>query len=225
MRNRFDRQLEKLNTELIEMGSMCEHAITHAVEAMLKGDAEMARDAIHIDQQIDEQERTIESLCFKLLMQQQPVARDLRQISAALKMITDMERIGDQAGDISEIVQCADVRELAEKFDVAAMAQAAIQMVNESVDAFVKKDLELAHKVIRDDDIVDNHFDRIRADLLVHIQDNGMENALDLLMIAKYLERIGDHATNVAEWVEFSITGIHCSQEKGISGSENHTEL
>ena len=211
MRNRFDRQLEQLNTELIEMGAMCERAIEGAVQAVLKADIDQAKETIQLDHEIDQQDHDIEGLCLKLLMQQQPVARDLRQISAALKMITDMERIGDQASDISEIVQTVDVQKFAHELDLASMADAAVRMVTESVDAYVKKDLELAHRVVAEDDIVDAHFVRIKNGLMLHIMNS--ECALDLLMIAKYLERIGDHAVNIAEWVEFSITGVHTSGE------------
>lgn len=217
MRDRFVRQLEQLNTELIEMGSLCERAITFAMKAVRKNDVELAQDAINLDHEIDQKERDVENLCLKLLLKQQPVAKDLRQISAALKMITDMERIGDQAGDIAEIVQLVDVHEYAERLQLGKMANAAILMVTDSVDAYVKKDLELARKVIEDDAAVDAQFDRIKTTLIANIQENGPdyspECAIDLLMISKYLERIGDHASNIAEWVEYSLTGVHRSHE------------
>ena len=156
-------------------------------------------------------EHTIESLCLRLLLQQQPVARDLRQISAALKMITDMERIGDQAADIAEIITFLGGRSGGECEYISLMAKSAIKMVTESVDAFVKRDLELANTAIRHDDIVDDYFKKVKSSLIKMIADkpDDGEYALDLLMIAKYFERIGDHAVNIAEWVVFSVTGSH----------------
>lgn len=212
MRTRFDEQLELLNTELIEMGGLIEHAIQSAYDALRSHSADQARKAIAFDHEIDEKERRIEGLCLRLLLQQQPVARDLRLISAALKMITDMERIGDQAADISEIVIMMD-----EKYDhvqppeIPLMADATIDMVTRSIDAFVRRDSEVAQAVIDADDEVDDRFRQIRAGLITRIanEPQAAEHALDLFMIAKYLERIGDHAVNIAEWVLFSITGIH----------------
>lgn len=214
MRNRFDRQLEQLNNELIEMGSQIEHAIQSAVNALIKKDVAQAKAAIEFDQEIDRQEGEIESLCMKLLLQQQPVARDLRLISAALKMITDMERIGDQAADISEItMMLADMPYVVDLSLLSQMAMETIVMVTNSVEAFVQKDLELANSVIDHDDIVDQKFVEIKSMLIHVIQEDASssEQAADLLMVAKYLERIGDHATNIAEWVIFSITGSHDS--------------
>ena len=212
MRNRFEKQLEQLNNELIEMGSMIEHAIQSAVTALIKEDMEQARAAIEYDQEVDRQERDIEALCMKLLLQQQPVARDLRLISAALKMITDMERIGDQAADISEITLMLSRDAYA--YDLSLLSQMAMEtilMVTHSVDAFVRKDLGLAKSVIDHDDVVDGLFDDIKGMLIEAIQKEGSngEQAADFLMVAKYLERIGDHATNIAEWVIYSITGSH----------------
>ena len=211
MRSRFDEQLALLNRELIEMGSLCEEVIALASRALTEGDRELAAKVAPLDEEIDQKERAIESLCLKLLLQQQPVARDLRQISAALKMITDMERIGDQADDISEIIIYLDGR-TAERDDLLrSMARATIKMVTESVDAYVKHDTILAEKVIADDDTVDDYFEQVKRALIGKIAanpDDG-EYALDLLMIAKYFERIGDHAVNIAEWVIFSITGVH----------------
>ncbi len=210
MRSRFDEQLSLLNKELIEMGALCEEVIALATKALIAADRELAQKVAPLDSEIDRKERTIESMCLKLLLQQQPVARDLRQVSAALKMITDMERIGDQAEDIAEIV-CSVGRPIENDGLLREMAQAAIKMVTESVDAFVKHDIILAKKVVRDDDIVDHYFDEIRRTLiqkLSHDPDDG-EAAVDLLIIAKYFERIGDHAVNIAQWVIFSITGIH----------------
>ncbi len=212
MRNRFERQLEQLNNELIEMGNLVEHAIQSAVTALVKKDIAKARAAIEFDQEVDRQERDIEALCMKLLLQQQPVASDLRLISAALKMITDMERIGDQAADISEITIFLSGEDYVQDLSLLSqMAMETILMVTHSVEAFVQKDLNLAKEVIEHDDIVDKHFDDIKKQLIRLIQENvaSSEQAADLLMVAKYLERIGDHATNIAEWVIYSITGSH----------------
>ena len=210
MRNRFDRQLAQLNRELTEMGALCEEVIALASRALTEGDKTLAAKVAPVDAEIDEKERSIESLCLKLLLQQQPVARDLRQISAALKMITDMERIGDQAEDIAEIVSFLDGA--AEHDDLLRqMAQAVICMVTDSVDAYVKQDTNLAKRVIARDDQVDEYFRQVKRRLIGCIAqdpENG-ESVLDLLMIAKYYERIGDHATNIAEWVIFSVTGAH----------------
>jgi len=212
MRNKFDEQLELLNNELIEMGALIESAIASAVTAIIEQDEELAKKAIAFDDDIDQKEKDIERLCLKLLLQQQPVARDLRLISSALKMITDMERIGDQAADISEIAIITSTMPYVKKLEhIPQMAKATIKMVNESIDAFVKKDLDLAYSVIKEDDIVDNLFNNIKSDLTDLILEDvkNSSGALDLLMIAKYFERIGDHATNIAEWVVFSITGEH----------------
>ena len=211
MRSRFDEQLALLNRALIEMGSLCEEVIALASRALTEGDRELAAKVAPLDEEIDQKERAIESLCLKLLLQQQPVARDLRQISAALKMITDMERIGDQADDISEIIIYLDGRTAEHDDLLRSMARATIKMVTESVDAYVKHDTILAEKVIADDDTVDDYFEQVKRALIGKIAanpDDG-EYALDLLMIAKYFERIGDHAVNIAEWVIFSITGVH----------------
>ena len=211
MRNRFDEQLTQLNRELIEMGALCEDAISLASESLLKNDRDLAVKVGPLDSEIDRKERTIESLCLKLLLQQQPVARDLRQISAALKMITDMQRIGDQAEDIAEIIRSNDVRPAGNSELLHDMADDTIKMVTESVDAFVKKDIAIAKKVIDDDDIVDNYFDQMKQKLITGIAKdpaNG-EYAIDIMIIAKYFERIGDHAVNIAEWVIFSVTGEH----------------
>ena len=211
MRSRFDQQLALLNRALSEMGALCEEVIALAAKALLTGDVSLAEKVAPLDREIDQKERSIESQCLKLLLQQQPVARDLRQISAALKMITDMERIGDQAEDIAEIV-CTVPRHGPETMDIVRkMATSAIQMVTESIEAFVKSDIMLARKVVSDDDIVDGCFDQVKKALIARIAaDPGDgEYAVDLLMIAKYFERIGDHATNIAEWVIFSVTGAH----------------
>ena len=215
MRNRFDRQLLQLNNELIEMGSLIEKAIEMAIAALVKQDVERAGDAIKFDEEIDHQEKEIEGLCMKLLLQQQPVARDLRLISAALKMITDMERIGDHAADISEmtILMAGSTYEKSEMDIelVKEMAKETTDMVIKSVDAFVSKDLELARHVIKQDDVVDDLFDRFKHQLILKINENvkNGEQATDMLLVAKYFERIGDHATNIAERVIYSITGAH----------------
>ncbi len=208
MRMKFSEQLTLLNDELIQMGALCESIIAMAADALLKGDMESAHKVGEFDAQIDQKERDIETLCVRLLLQQQPVARDLRAISSALKMITDMERIGDQSADIAEIVTMAHIRVSDETLHIGEMAEAAIKMVRGSVDAFVMRDTKTANKVIESDDIVDGLFDQVKAALTTRFQDGGdMEYALDLLMIAKYFERIGDHAVNIAEWVLYSITG------------------
>jgi len=213
MRSRFDEQLSILNTEMIEMGALCEEAIALASKALTTGDITLAEKVIPISSDIDQKERDIEARCMKLLLQQQPVAKDLRQISAALKMITDMERIGDQAEDIAEIITYLEGRTAEETVHIRDMAAETISMVTDSVDAYVKKDTELAKAVIVHDDKVDEYFDKIKGSLIKMIAENpeNGEYALDLLMIAKYFERIGDHATNIAEWVIFSVTGEHKS--------------
>ncbi|MBR4080047.1 MAG: phosphate signaling complex protein PhoU [Christensenellaceae bacterium] len=211
MRNRFDEQLFELNREIIEMGAMCEEAISSAVKALMTGDVEFAEKIRTESSCIDEMERTIEGRCMKLLLHQQPVARDLRQISAALKMITDMERIGDQAEDIAEIVTFLKGHTMEGMELIEEMARETIQMVTDSVNAFVRKDTDLARNVIERDDVVDDYFLKVKCGIITLIQKNSADGefALDLLMIAKYFERIGDHATNIAEWVIYSITGIH----------------
>ena len=211
MRTRFGEQLSKLNTELIEMGALCEEVIALAVDALTKADAGLAKTVAPVDEKIDQKERDIEALCLKLLLQQQPVARDLRQISAALKMITDMERIGDQAKDIAELIRFLPPRPIEQGELLRKMARAVIKMVTESVDAFVKHDIMIAKAAIADDDTVDAYFDSVKDELIARIAKNPQDGAfaLDLLMVAKYFERIGDHAVNIAEWVIFSVTGVH----------------
>ena len=211
MRSKFDQQLAALNQELTEMGATCAQAIGLAAQALEQQDVALAAPVGQLEEQTNEQERTIEALCLKLLLQQQPVARDLRQISAALKMITDMERIGDQAEDIAEIVTFLNGRHPENSALMREMARATIKMVTDSVDAFVKHDILLAEQVVRDDDTVDAYFDQVKHRLIEKIaaEPSDGEYALDLLMISKYFERIGDHATNIAEWVIFSVTGVH----------------
>ena len=211
MRNRFDEQLFELNREIIEMGAMCEEAIASAVKALSTGDMALAAKVCENSSAIDQMERDIESRCMKLLLHQQPVARDLRLISAALKMITDMERIGDQAEDITEIVTVLNGHTMEGMKIIEDMARETIEMVTSSVDAFVKKDVTLAEKVIARDDVVDDYFSKVKYAIISLIAENSADGefALDLLMISKYFERIGDHATNIAEWVIYSVTGTH----------------
>ena len=211
MRDFFHEQLNELNRELTVMGSACEEIIAVAAASLTEWDESLVQTVKKIGAQIDESERTIEEICMKLLLRQQPVARDLRQIGAAMKMITDMERIGDQAEDIVEIVPymtaCPD-----EQFpEIRGMAKAAQAMVTEAVEAYVKQDLELARTVMAHDDVVDDYFARVKKAIIhmIAAQPAQGEYGLDLLMIAKYFERIGDHCTNIAEWVEFSVTGVH----------------
>lgn len=210
MRTHFDEQLEHLHVELIQMGALCEEAISAAAKAFLDDDPTLLDRVFASDSKIDQKERDIESLCLKLLLQQQPVAKDLREISSALKMISDMERIGDQASDIAEITQYTLRHPGKNKAHIRDMAVATIKMVTESVDSFVQKDLALARAVMAYDDVVDSLFCTVKSELISLIANGGDgEYCIDLLMIAKYLERIGDHATNIAEWVEFSLTGSH----------------
>ena len=211
MRNRFDEQLNNLNNELITMGALCEEAISSAVKLLVDNDLKMKETVCEADKQIDQKERDIETLCMKLLMQQQPVASDLRTISSALKMISDMERIGDQASDIAEIAEYASGCGMQSETHIADMASATIKMVTDSIDSFVKKDVELAYAVIAHDNTVDDLFDKVKGELITATQNKSAnaEALIDLLMIAKYFERIGDHAENIAEWVIFSITGKH----------------
>ena len=211
MRSKFDAQLRELGEKLTLMGAMCEEAIANSAKALLTGDSELAKKLAPLDLEIDRYERDIEALCLRLLLQQQPVARDLRQISAALKMITDLERIGDQAADIAEIIPFFLSHNTFDCTLVCRMAQQASSMVTQSVDAFVRRDVYLARSVAGQDDLVDEDFTAVKQALIAAIarEPSQGEVALDLLMIAKYFERIGDHATNIAEWVIFSVTGEH----------------
>ena len=208
MRNTFNEQLDQLNVELIRMGALCEEAISAATKTLLDGDMELGQRANTLEQEIDQKEREIDNQCMRLLLRQQPVARDLRAVSAALKMISDMERIGDQAADIAEIARDIESRELCGQVPIAEMAKAAVEMVTDSVDAFVRGDEALAYAVIVADDTVDDLFLKMRGKLiqLISSGENGSV-CLDLMMVAKYFERIGDHSVNVAQWVEYSLTG------------------
>ena len=211
MRNLYQEQLWNLNQELIQMGAACEEIIDLAAQSLTDYSEQLEEKTAQVGAVIDESERTIENVCLKLLLRQQPVAKDLRQISAAMKMITDMERIGDQAEDIVDLIPKMSKKAEENGALLQEMAKAAQTMVTEAVDAYVKQDLSLAKKVMGDDDIVDNYFNQIKSGIITMIADNtgDGEYALDLLMIAKYFERIGDHAVNISEWVEFSITGTH----------------
>ena len=212
MRNRFDEQLHTLNHELLEMGALIERAIRSATDALIRQDGEAAQQAIAADKEVDQAERDIESLCLKLLLQQQPVARDLRLISSALKMITDMERIGDQASDIAELViYLSKEPYIKELTHLPQMAENAIRMVSSALDAYVRKDVALAQEVMGMDDAIDALFVTVKDELIALIRNDAAagSQAIDLLMIAKYYERIGDHAQNIAEWVEYAFTGHH----------------
>lgn len=217
MRNEFDRQLSQLNRELITMGALCEEAITSAVKYLIDQDESNKRACMDADRQIDQKERDIEALCIKLILQQQPVAKDLRVVSAALKMISDMERIGDQASDIVEIAPYVAKRGTLGETHIREMAEATIKMVSESIESFVKMNLDIACLVIEHDNVVDGLFDKVKQELIKSITEgqSDAEALMDLLMIAKYFERIGDHAENIAEWVIYSITGEHREVESG----------
>lgn len=209
MRSGFDEQLDLLNKELITMGAFCENAIAMSARALTEGIPGLARDVPELYSQIGQKEREIEAMCLKLLLQQQPVASDLRIISSALKMVTDMARIGTQSADIAEIITLANIRSTDDTEAIHGMSAAVIKMVTESIDAFVKKDMQMAKNVIDYDDIVDSFFDQVKQTLIEMFSrpETDGEYAIDLLMIAKYFERIGDHAVNIAKWVLFSITG------------------
>lgn len=211
MRNRFNQQLKQLNYELITMGALCEEAIENVVTYLTENDKMIKQNVIEVDKQIDQKERDIETLCMRLLLHQQPVAKDLRTISSALKMISDMERIGDQASDIVEILENMNKNGFESEIHIIDMAKATIKMVNDSIESFVKSNLELAYEVIKNDDTVDALFDKVKYELIYAIETKhkNAEVLIDLLMIAKYFERIGDHAENIAEWVIYSITGNH----------------
>lgn len=211
MRSKFDEQLNNLNNELITMGALCEEAISGVTKLLIDNDRKMKETVFEADKEIDRKERDIETLCMRLLLHQQPVASDLRTVSSALKMISDMERIGDQASDIAEIAEYANCSGVKSQIHIADMARATIRMVTDSIDSFVKKDVDMAHSVIKHDSIVDGLFDKVKGELISAIEERraNAEELLDLLMIAKYFERIGDHAENIAEWVIYSITGKH----------------
>lgn len=209
MRAKFDEQLNQLNQEMVQMGVMIEENIQTSIEALVRHNVEMAKEIVEKDVAVDQKQKQIEGICFDLLIQQQPVAKDLRAITAAMKMVTDMERIGDHAADISEITVLLDNAEKTKSMEtIIQMASEALFMLMQSIDAYVKKDIELAQKVIQHDDVVDKLFDQIKQEIIEQIQQNKEvtegEYEIDMLMIAKYLERIGDHATNIAEWVIYA---------------------
>lgn len=215
MRSKFDEQLNNLNNELITMGALCEDAISSATKLLIDNDRKIKESVLEADKEIDRKERDIESLCMRLLLQQQPVASDLRSISSALKMISDMERIGDQASDIAEMAEYANCGGLQSEIHIADMTRATIQMVTDSIESFVKKDVNMAYTVIKHDSLVDELFDKVKGELISAIEQKcaNAEELCDLLMIAKYFERIGDHAENIAEWVIYSITGKHAEDK------------
>ncbi|MCJ7855862.1 phosphate signaling complex protein PhoU [Lachnospiraceae bacterium NSJ-143] len=215
MRAHFDDELSFLNTELIKMGALCERAVSVALDVFFTHNRELAKAAQRLEKEIDAKERDIEDLCMKLILRQQPVAGDLRLISSAIKMISDMERIGDQAQDIADIAVNINDTELENRIHIKAMSETALKMVTKSVDSFVQKDMSLAESVIAMDDEVDSGFDKIKNELIAAIDSNGLksEEYIDILMIAKYIERIGDHAVNIAEWVEYSLTGEHRKED------------
>ena len=209
MRSRFDMQLEQLKLEMTSMGMLCENAIAKASHALLNCDVKAAGELPELLNQVTQKERDIEAICLRLLLQQQPVARDLRTVSAALKMVTDAQRIGTQSGDIAEIVAMGCIRQIPEGLPIREMATAVIHMVTDSIDSFVKQDGKLSRNVIEYDDVVDDYFNSIKHSLVQRLktQEGSSEAMVDLLMIAKYYERIGDHAVNIAKWVLFSLTG------------------
>lgn len=211
IRTLFDDELSLLNTELIKMGALCERAVRSALNVYFLGKKADAETANKLEKEIDSKERDIEDLCMKLILRQQPVAGDLRLISSAIKMISDMERIGDQAQDIADIAININSEEINDHVHIRNMSEMALSMVSKSIDAFVKKDVSTAEEVIKMDDIVDEGFDKIKEELIQAVREDSKksEEYIDILMIAKYIERIGDHAVNIAEWVEYSVTGAH----------------
>lgn len=211
IRTVFDDELSLLNTELIKMGALCERAVRSALNVYFLNKKDDAATADKLEKEIDSKERDIEDLCMKLILRQQPVAGDLRLISSAIKMISDMERIGDQAQDIADIAINIDSEEINDHVHIRNMSETALSMVSKSIDAFVKKDVSTAEEVIKMDDIVDEGFDKIKEELIQAVREDSKksEEYIDILMIAKYIERIGDHAVNIAEWVEYSVTGTH----------------
>lgn len=209
MRSMFDQQLKTLNEEMLYMGGLCEDTIQQTIEALMSGDVKKAHALNNMMSQLTQQERSIENICLKLLMQQQPVARDLRTISSSLKMVTDMERIGIQACEVAEIIAAGNVVRATDKVDFQELSDEVSHMVQMAMMAYDKKNLDLADEVIKYDDVVDKLFCDIRGDLIKQLKDdtNDAECFIDMLMIDKYFERIGDHAVNIASWVKFSITG------------------
>ncbi len=211
MSNLIDSEISALHKEVILMGNLCEKAIESASKALLSNDIDCAKEAVSLEEEINDKDREIEDICLTFLLKQHPVAKDLRKISATLKMLTDLERIGDQARDIAEIVLNNDLSNYKSSSHIQSLADATMKMVSDIIDAYVRSDIALCESVIKYDNVVDDLFDEMKDDIISIVKENNaeIENAIFLLMIAKYFERIGDHATNIAEWVEFSITGKH----------------
>ena len=217
MRVLYNEQLEKLHNELVGMGRMCEQAISAAMSSLFDSDPDMVKKTQELEKEIDVQERTIESMCMKLILKQQPVATDLRNVSSALKMISDMERIGDQAQDIADMARFLSGSDIICAVHLKEMSDAASKMVNDSVEAFVSADADMAKNVILYDNIVDDLFVKIKSEIIEEVVKNSDkgEELFDIMMVTKYLERIGDHACNIAEWVIYSITGSHNIEDIG----------
>lgn len=217
MRVLYNEQLEKLHNELVDMGRMCEQAISSAMSSLFDSDPDMVKKTQELEKEIDVQERTIESMCMKLILKQQPVATDLRNVSSALKMISDMERIGDQAQDIADMARFLSGSDIICAVHLKEMSDAASKMVNDSVEAFVSADADMAKNVILYDNIVDDLFVKIKSEIIEEVVKNSDkgEELFDIMMVTKYLERIGDHACNIAEWVIYSITGSHNIEDIG----------
>lgn len=208
MRKKYTDQLKQLNEEMVQMSTMIEESIEKAINTLINQDVEQAREIMKNDNLINHEQKKIETICFQLLMQQQPVASDLRSISAAMKMVTDMERIGDHAADICEMtVMMSKHVYLLDLTCIKQMAKETVLMLIQSIESYVDKDIEKARYVVTHDDVVDLLFEKVKKELIGEIQQNPecSEQAADMLMVAKYFERIGDHATNIAEWVIFSL--------------------
>lgn len=216
MREHYTEKLAQLKNEVLELGMLCEQAIMKTYRLLISDELreEQVKEIDALEKEIDTKEHSVEAICIQLLLRQQPVATDLRRISAALKMVTDMERIGDQATDIAEIMETGSINVPVKGVRITEMAEFTMNMVNKSVEAYINRNLELAREVIASDDILDNLFLEVRKSLNINAGDFSSDQVLDLLMIAKYYERIGDHATNIAEWAEFSLTGKHRDGEK-----------
>ena len=216
MRELYTEKLAQLKNEVLELGMLCEQAIMKTYRLLISDEMreEQVKEIDALEKEIDTKEHSVEAICIQLLLRQQPVATDLRRISAALKMVTDMERIGDQATDIAEIMETGSIDVPVKGVRITEMAEFTMNMVNKSVEAYINRNLELAREVIASDDILDDLFLEVRKSLNINAGDFSSDQVLDLLMIAKYYERIGDHATNIAEWAEFSLTGKHRDGEK-----------
>lgn len=216
MRELYTEKLTQLKNEVLELGMLCEQAIMKTYRLLISDELreEQVKEIDALEKEIDTKEHSVEAICIQLLLRQQPVATDLRRISAALKMVTDMERIGDQATDIAEIMETGSIDVPVKGVRITEMAEFTMNMVNKSVEAYINRNLELAREVIASDDILDDLFLEVRKSLNINAGDFSSDQVLDLLMIAKYYERIGDHATNIAEWAEFSLTGKHRDGEK-----------